>query len=206
MGAKTPVLALLSFLWLGTTATPLQAIPITLLTDLSDRHLQTLEQLVAIAQQNASSVKEASAELGVASLGDDLGVDITSSYSKGSFIENREQFEGNGCDISASLTLNPLAIVTALQKRPTLNAKLKEAKRQKRVEVVQAYVAYLQAKQVTAIAQHRVKLYSAQTVADSDAMTAANELFTANDNERVVLENLAAVVGRSPVELLDFLK
>jgi hypothetical protein len=123
MGAKTPVFALLSSLWLGIIATPLQAIPPTLQTNLSDRHLQTLEKLVVIAQQNASSVKEARVELGVASLGEGLGVEIIS-----------------------------------------------------------------------------------QTVAVSDAMTAANELFTANGNERVALENLAAVVGRSSAELLNFLK
>jgi hypothetical protein len=204
MGAKTPLLALLSSLWLGIIATPLQAIPTILQTDLSDRHFQTLEQLVAIAQQNASSVKEVKAELGVASLGDGLGLEIASSYSKGSFIENREQFEGNGRDISASLTLNLLAIVDALQRRPTLNAKLKEAKSQKRVEVVQAYVAYLQARQAWAIAQHQSQQHLNKV--DAQSLTATNEVFTANGNERVALENLAAVVGQTPDQILELLR
>jgi hypothetical protein len=204
MGAKTPLLALLSSLWLGIIATPLQAIPTILQTDLSDRHFQTLEQLVAIAQQNASSVKEVKAELGVASLGDGLGLEIASSYSKGSFIENREQFEGNGRDISASLTLNLLAIVDALQRRPTLNAKLKEAKSQKRVEVVQAYVAYLQARQAWAIARYRMQQHLNK--ADAEALTTTNEVFTANGNERVALENLATVVGQTPEQILELLR
>jgi hypothetical protein len=42
--------------------------------------------------------------------------------------------------------------------------------------------------------------------ADSELLTATNEVFTANGNERVALENLAAVAERSPADLLDCLE
>lgn len=184
---------------------PVRAIPPTLQTDLSDRNLQTLEKLVAIAQQHTASIKEAKAELGVNSWGDSVVLEIIPSYSTGNFVEDREQFLGNDQSISVSLILNPLQMLSAIQQRPALSAKLKEARRQKRAEVVQAYIAYLQAKQVKTIAQYRMQAHQNKTVADEEFMTATSELFTANTNERVALENLAAVVGQSSTEILHLL-
>jgi hypothetical protein len=183
-----------------------QTLSLPLQTDLSDRDLQTLEKLVETAQQNSGAVKEAKAELGISSWSDSVVFEISPSYSTGNFVEDREQFTGNERSISASLTLNPLEMLRAIQQRPTLSAKLKEARRLKRAEVVQAYITYLQAKQAKAIAQYRMQAHQKKTVADDESMTAIHDLFTANTNERVALENLAAVVGRSPAEILKVLR
>jgi hypothetical protein len=64
-GITTHLLALWGSLWFGLVAAPTQVMPLTLQTDLSDRDLQTLEKLVAIAHQNSASIKEAKAELGI---------------------------------------------------------------------------------------------------------------------------------------------
>jgi outer membrane protein TolC len=181
-----------------------QALPAPLQTDLSDRNLQTLEKLVAIAQQHSAAIKAAKAELGISSWGDSVIFEISPAYSTGSFVEDREQFTGNDRSVSVSLILNPLQIVGALQQHPALRAQLREAIKQKRAEVVEAYIAYLQAKQTQVIAQHQLQQHLNK--ANPEALTVTNEVFIANSNERVALENLAAVVGQTPDQMLEILE
>jgi hypothetical protein len=180
-----------------------QALPAPLQTDLSDRNLQTLEKLVAIAQQHSAAIKAAKAELGISSWGDSVIFEISPAYSTGNFVEDQEQFTGNERSISVSLIFNPLQIVGALQHRPALRAQLREATQQKRAEVVQAYIAYLQAKQTKVVAQHQMQPHLDK--ADPESLTTTNEMFTANSNERVALENPAAVVGQTPDQVLELL-
>ncbi|NJM68601.1 MAG: hypothetical protein HC851_24545 [Acaryochloris sp. RU_4_1] len=206
MEIKVFTSTLLTNLWVALLLTPAQGMPPTLQTDLSNRNLRTLEKLVDIAQQNSAAIKEAKAELGLSSWADSAVLEITPSYSTGNFVEDREQFSESERSFSISLTLNPLQMLSAVQQRPALRAKLKEAIMQKRAEVVQAYIAYLQAKQAKAIAQYQMQPYQNQTAADADSVTAANELFIASSNERVALENLAAAVGHSPTALLNLLQ
>jgi hypothetical protein len=72
-------------------ATSAPANPPTLQTDLSHAHLQTLEKLVNIAQQNSGAIKEAKAELGVSAWGDSVALEITPSYSVGTFVEEGDR-------------------------------------------------------------------------------------------------------------------
>jgi hypothetical protein len=63
--------------------------------------------------------------------------------------------------------------------------------------------AYLEARQVKSIAKYRMQRLrkTNQNLANAEYVTAATELLTANSNERITLESLAAVVGRSCQEI-----
>jgi hypothetical protein len=72
-------------------ATSAPANPPILQTDLSHAHLQTLEKLVNIAQQNSGAIKEAKVDLGVSAWGDSVVLEITPSYSVGTFVEEGDR-------------------------------------------------------------------------------------------------------------------
>jgi hypothetical protein len=182
---------------------PTQAIPPTLQTDLSDRNLQTLEKLIAIAQRTSATVKEAKANLGLAPFNEVVVLGIGTGVNVGTSNElDAENLQEQNFSVEVSVDL--VRVISAFQGIPARRAQVKNAKSQTRVAVAQAYIAYLQAKQAKAIAQYRMQPY--QNPEDAQYITAATELFTANGNERIALESLAAVVGRSPTELLDLLQ
>jgi hypothetical protein len=188
---------------------PAQAIPPTLQTDLSDRNLKTLEQLIAIAQSTSATVKEAKANLGLAPFNEVVVLGIGTGVNVGTSNEpDAENLQEQNFSVEVSVDL--VRVISALQGMPARRAQVTNAKRQTRVAVVQAYIAYLQAKQAKAIAQYRMRPYqnlkSQKSLVDAEYVTAATELLTANGNERIALESLAAVVGRSPTELLNLLR
>jgi hypothetical protein len=188
---------------------PVLALPTApLSTQPSERDRLVLEELVHLAQQNSAAIREAKAALGISAWTDGVGLELSSSYFSSTNRQREEQFEfiEAGRGFSATLTLNPLQMLAAVQQRPVLQAKRDEATRQKRLEVVQAYVAYLQAKQVQILTQLRLQPHKAKPAKDPELLTAQNELFVASSNLLVALEALAVAVGQSSQVLSPLLE
>lgn len=189
-------------------------------TKITSQDWQRLERLVQIAQHYSADVKAASTALGVSAFVETVSLELSQTYSSGSFIEDQEQFPEEERSLEITLTLSPLKIISAIQQRPTLKAQLWEAKQQKRVEVIKAYVAYLQARQTTQIAAYQMQaltnFHSVATRSPSTAVTptltnpayisAAQEMLSANAQEQVALAELAASVGLSGSETLRVLR
>jgi hypothetical protein len=195
----TPIASIIS---LTICIAPVRAIPPTLQTDLTDRNLQTLEKLIAIAQTTAPTIKEAQANLGLAPFNEVIVFNI----SKGSNSEEGDRFDDENrgsSSLSAEISIDLIRVISAFEGMPARKAQLNNAQRQTRLAVTQAYIAYIQAKQVKAIAKYRLQRFgkAKQNIANTDYITATTELLTANSNERITLESLAAAVGRSTQEI-----
>ncbi len=154
MNSRSFFLIFFQIFSLSISAYPVRSFPIQ--TEITPRDERILDRLISIAHQNSASIKEAKAANGFSAFDEIMSLGISPLYSSGSFFENREQFSGIESKFSVELTINPLKIISALEKRPALDAKLQEAHRQKRVEVVKFYTAYLIARQATKIAQSRI--------------------------------------------------
>jgi hypothetical protein len=181
---------------------PVRAIPPNLQTDLTDRNLQTLEKLIAIAQTTAPTIKEAQANLGLAPFNEVIVFNI----SKGSNSEEGDRFDDENrgsSSLSAEISIDLIRVISAFEGIPARKAQLNNAQRQTRLAVTQAYIAYIQAKQVKAIAKYRLQRFgkAKQNITNTEYLTATTELLTANSNERIAFEILAAAVGRSPQEI-----
>jgi hypothetical protein len=166
-------------------------------TQFSERDRLVFEKLVGLAQQNSAAIKEARVALGMSAWTDSVGLELSPSYSVNRLREDQSEFIESGRGFSATLNLNPLQMLAAIQQRPVLRAKRDEAIRQKRLEVLQAYVAYLQAKQTKTLAQLRLQPHQTKPAADLELLAARNELFVASSNLLVALEALAVAVGQS---------
>jgi hypothetical protein len=176
---------------------PVLALPTEpLSTQLSERDRLVLEQLVRLAQQNSAAVREAKVALGISAWTDGVSLELSPAYSINRQREDQFEFTESGRSFSATLSLNPLQMLAAMQQRPVLQAKRDEAIRQKRLEVLQAYVAYLQAKQTQILAQLRLQPHQTKPETDLELLAARNELFVANSNLFVALEALAVAVGQ----------
>jgi hypothetical protein len=189
-------------------------------TKITPQDWQRLERLVQIAQGHSATVKAAKAALGIGAFAETVSLELSQTYSSGSFIEDQEQFPEEERSFEIALTLSPLQIISAIQQRPALKAQLQEAKQQKRVEVIKAYVAYLQARQTTQIATYQMQAFTnrhplatrsssaavTQTLSNPAYVSAAQEMLSANAQEQVALAELAASVGLSESETLAVLR
>ncbi|NJM64871.1 MAG: hypothetical protein HC851_03985 [Acaryochloris sp. RU_4_1] len=194
--------------------------PEPLQTKITSQDWQRLERLVQIAQHHSATIKAASTALGVSAFEETVSLELSQTYSSGSFIEDQEQFPEEENSLEIALTLNPLKIISAIQQRPALKAQLQEAKQQKRVEVIKAYVAYLQARQTTQITAYQMQAFTnrhplaarlpstavTQTLSNPAYVSAAQEMLSANAQEQVALAELAASVGLSESETLRVLR
>ena len=193
---------------LSISAYPVRSFPLQ--TEITARDEVILDRLISIAHQNSASIKEARAATGFSVFDETMTLGISPLYSSGSFFENREQFAGVESKFSVELMINPLKMISALEKRPALDAKLQESHRQKRVEVIKFYTAYLVARQATNIAQSRMAPFmknrraagANSTLRNPEYLAAAKELLSANTQERLAVEELAAAVGLDRSDLL----
>jgi hypothetical protein len=204
MNARLFFVIFFQIISLSISAYPVYSFPIQ--TEITPRDEVIIDRLISIARQNSASIKEATAASGFSVFDETITLGISPFYSSGSFVEEREQFIGIESKFSVELTINPLKIISALEKRPALQAKLQEAHRQKRVEVVKFYIAYLIARQGTKIAQTRIGAARAnKTLPNPEYIAAAKEMLSANTQERLAAEELAAAVGLSRSELLKIM-
>jgi len=214
------------FLFLFTTHYPLStAFSQTLPSFFTDSDLQTLEQLIAIAEQNDLQILEYMAELGTnesslsfqGRLGEALSVNAGTSIS-GSYYGQAE------LSYSLSVSLDVMDLLTVSEGSSVIEQRIVSAKLNTRVRVVEAFVAYkialvnaeTRARAVEAsqaryeVAVTRVQagesILSSQINAQSDLASAGLSLYSANGDVIVSLEKLAAVVGVSPFDMSVLLK
>jgi hypothetical protein len=186
-------------------------------TEISDRDIKIIEQLVAIAQRKSSQVQEAKAAMGLSAFTDIVSIELSPSQTTinstlpDTSSENERSF-------SISMTIDPVRLLNTIQQFPIREARWHEAKQQRRVVVIQYYVAYLQARQATKIAAYRMQkialvalkneriaslknsLTSSGQVnflGNPDYVAAATEMLNTNTRERLALEELAACIGLS---------
>jgi hypothetical protein len=182
-------------------ALPAQSLPLQ--TELTPQDLERIERLIALAQRQSPEIKEARAELGLTPFNEVIIVGLNTGLNN--FNTNEPEAEPvQERTVGVELYIDLVRAINAVQSYPARRSRLAFAQRQTRVLVVQAYVAYLQARQAWAIAQHQSQPHLNKV--DAQSLTATNEVFTANGNERVALENLAAVVGQTPDQILELLR
>lgn len=120
----------------------------------------------------------------------------------------------NENSFSFTITIDPIKLVSTFVQLPIMEARWNEAKHQKRVAVMQYYIAYLQARQTAKIAAYRMQKFTqgnrianldsqgtpsdtAIHLANPNYVAAATEMLNRNTRERMALEELAACVGLS---------
>jgi len=191
----------------------------------TDSDLQTLEQLIVIAEANDLQILEYQAELGVnenefgftGRLGEALSVNAGTSVS-GSYYGQAE------LSYSLSVSLDVMDLLSVSNGSSVIEQRIVSAKLNTRVRVVEAFVAYkislinaeTRARSVEAsqaryeVAVTRVQagesILSSQINAQSDLASAGLSLYSANGDVIVALEKLAAVVGVSPFYMSVLLK
>jgi hypothetical protein len=143
-----------------TTPGKAEPLPEPLQTEVTQQDLAIVDRLVQIAQRNSDDVKVAKAALGVSAFQNTLSVELEPSRTITRSNEPDEASRSSDRSFSVVVTLNPISVVSAVQQRPALRARLDEAKRQKRVEVMKHYFAYLQARQATQIAVHQMQAFT----------------------------------------------
>ncbi|MBD2197728.1 MULTISPECIES: hypothetical protein [Calothrix] len=185
-------------------------------TQISDRDGKIIELLVAIALSQSSQVREAKAAMGWSAFTDVLTVELspsqtTTNYNLPEILSESERSFG------ISITIDPIRLLNVINELPIRQARWHETKQQKRLAVIQYYLAYLQAQQATKIAAYRMQQITptvgkteriasvnsqvtvAQPVslANPEYVAAATEMLNTNARERLALEELAACIGLS---------
>lgn len=195
--------------------------PQILQTQISQRDMQIIDRLVKIAQRKSSQVRESRAAMSLSRFVDVVSIEVAPYRLNRQYISSSPSSEDeNG--LTATITIDPVKLVNAFAQQPIATARWEEAKNQKRVAVIQYYFAYLQARQATRIATHKMaKFTHTPTVASTgrttsnspttnhldnpDYVTAATEMLAASTRERVALEELAASVGLSTEDAIAIL-
>ncbi|QDL12263.1 hypothetical protein DP113_15280 [Brasilonema octagenarum UFV-E1] len=183
--------------------------PEPLQTEITQKDLNIIEQLVLIAQRNSAQVQETKAEMGLSAFSDIVSVELSPSQTTTN-LTLPEVSSVSEDSFSLTVTFDPIKLVSTIKKLPVIQARWNEAKLQKRVAIVKNYVAYLQARQAWKIAAYRMQKLSANRLnsqttspgsvddlANADYVTAVTQMLSTSTNERVALEELAASVGLS---------
>ncbi len=166
-----------------------QGRPETLQTQITQHDLVIIDRLVQIAQTNSVEVKTAKAALGVSAFQDVVSLEFGPSQSFSSSDSVEEPTSSNESGFFVTVTVEPIRVMSAIQQLPILSAGLANTKRQKRVEVVKLYMAYLQARQSAKIAR---------ISAPAQEPAIAAEQLAASGQELIALEELAASLGLTP--------
>lgn len=200
---------------------PNQANKLELLqTDITQNDLKIIEQLATIAENNSSEVMEAKSATGWRAFQNVVSIEVspsmTTSYNSPDDSEEKES------SFYLSITLDPIKLISAFDEKRIFQARLHEAKQQKRLAVIRYYLAYLQAHQAVKIAAYRMKnsinderiasinlqskpYESPNSIANPNYVTIATEMLNSNAKEQVALEELAACVGLSTSTILNII-
>ncbi|BAY10159.1 hypothetical protein [Calothrix sp. NIES-2098] len=199
--------------------------PQILQTEISDRDLKIIEQLVAIAQHRSSQVREAKAAMGWSAFTNVLSLEFSPSQTTTNYNLPELAAESES-SFGISMTIDPIRLLNVIQELPLRTARWQEAKQQKRLAVLQFYLAYLQARQAKKIAAYRMQqlaVAEAKTgqiasvnsqvniphqvsLANPNYVAAATEMLNTNARERLALEELAACVGLSSQATITLLE
>ncbi|MBW4602166.1 MAG: hypothetical protein KME29_21990 [Calothrix sp. FI2-JRJ7] len=190
-------------------------------TEITLRDFKIVEQLVTIAQRNSALVQETKAAMGLSAFQDILFVELAPSQTTTSSALP-DTSSASERSFSVTITVDPIKLVGAVSLIPVREARWNEAKHQKRLTVVQNYLAYIQARQVSKVAAYRMQKF-AQSVrvasvnsptsppekinhlANAEYVTAATEMLNANAREQITLEELAACIGLSPQQTINII-
>lgn len=193
----------------------------TLQTEISQRDMQIIERLVAIAQRRSSEVQETEASMGLSMFEDVVSVELSPSQTTSNSTPDASLVNENS--FSLTVTVDPIKLISRIGKFPVIQARLNEAKHQKRLAVIQFYIAYLQARQATKIAAYRMQKLAGTSriasvnsptgsttgvynLANPDYVSAATEMLNTNAREQIAIEELAACVGLPAEKVLEVIK
>jgi hypothetical protein len=184
-------------------------------TNVTQSDVKIIEQLVTIAEQNSSEVLEAKSAAGWRAFEDVVSIELSPSLTSTNYNSPNESEERES-SLYLSITLDPIKLISAFEQKPIFQARLHEAKQQKRLAVIRHYLAYLQARQSVKIATYRIQNFTnnereriaslnaqtnspenLQSLANADYVAAATEMLNSNAREQIALEELAACVGLS---------
>jgi hypothetical protein len=182
-------------------------------TEITEKDLQIIDQLVRIAERNSYQVREAKSTMGVSAFVDIVSIELSPSQSRTKYrtpdypSEDEESF-------SVSVTIDPIKIFSTINQIPVMEARLRETKQKTRLVVMKQYFAYLQARQASKIAAYRMqKFQEGEAIAsnvslgnyrqldNADYIAFATDMLSKNAQERIALEELAAAVGLSSQEM-----
>lgn len=182
-------------------------------TNITQTDIKIIEQLVTIAEKNASEVLDAKSATGWGAFQDVVSLELSPSFTNTNYNSPDEPQERES-SFYLSISFDPIKLITTFQKKPVFQARLHEAKQQKRLAVIRYYLAYLQARQAVKIAAYRMQNFtsderiaslnsqtnppgSLKSLANADYVAAATEMLNSNVRKQVALEELAACVGLS---------
>lgn len=192
---------------------------------------RVMEELIGIAVRNAPAVRDAQAEMGVAPFIDAFVVEIapsrlSSTLTDASIPDIEGPYRTSDSSTTSTFTFNPIQLINGIQKIPALQSHLRDAQQQTRVAVIESYVAYVQARQSTAISTRQLNTVVASILEQSqvasvqlnpvpassilenneDYIAAATESLAANSDAIVALETLAATVGMPTQDMLTVIE
>jgi hypothetical protein len=192
-------------------------------TEITQRDFKIIEQLVSIAQRNSALVQETRAAMGLSAFQDILFVELAPSQTTTiSALPDTESASERS--FSVTITVDPIKLVGAVSLIPIREARWNEAKHQKRLAVVQYYLAYLQARQASKIAAYRMQKFAQNShvaslkspttspreqpnhLANAEYTAAATEMLNASTREQLTLEELAACIGLSPQKTITVIR
>ncbi len=186
-------------------------------TEITEKDLQIIDQLVRIAEKNSSQVRGVKSAMGVNAFVDVVSIELSPSQSSTKYI-NPDFPSENEQSFSVSLTIDPIKIFSTINQIPVMKARLRETKQKTRLGVMKKYLAYLQARQTSKIAAYRmqkfregehiasnVSLGNSRLLDNTDYVAAATNMLNKNAEERIALEEFAAAVGLSSQEMMDVL-
>ncbi|NJM73123.1 MAG: hypothetical protein HC862_24965 [Scytonema sp. RU_4_4] len=190
-------------------------------THISQRDLKIIEQLVAIAQHNSAQVQETKAAMGLRAFADIVTIEISPSQTTTNYTSPDASPE-NERSLSFTITVDPIKFLGSFRQLPVMQARWNEARVQKRVAVVQYYLAYLQARQATLIASYQMQKFTISSpiaslhsqansssnvnnLTNPEYVAAATQMLKTSAQERIALEELASCVGLSPQAIIALL-
>ncbi|MDJ0732568.1 MAG: hypothetical protein QNJ47_00540 [Nostocaceae cyanobacterium] len=186
-------------------------------TEITEKDLQIIDQLVRIAEKNSYQVREAKSTMGVNAFLDVVSIELSPSQSSTKY-RTPDFYSEDERSFSVSLTIDPIKIFSTINQIPVMEGRLREIKQQTRLAVIKRYLAYLQARQASKIAAYRmqkfpegeriasnVSLGSSQQLHNADYVVAATHMLNKNAEEKIALEELAAAVGLSSQEMINVL-
>ncbi|AFY44044.1 hypothetical protein [Nostoc sp. PCC 7107] len=188
-------------------------------TNITENDIKIIEQLVTIAERHSSEVLEAKSVTGWRAFQDVISIELSPSLTTTNYNSPSES-EARESSLYFSITLDPIKLISAFEQKPIFQARLHEAKQQKRLAVIRHYLAYVQARQAVKIAAYRMQNLtdneriaglnpqtkrpeSLQILANAEYVAAATEMLNSNTQKQLALEELAACVGLSTSAMIN---
>ncbi|MBD2435863.1 hypothetical protein [Nostoc sp. FACHB-110] len=189
-------------------------------THLTQNDIKIIERLVTIAERNSSEVLDAKSATGWRAFQDVVSIELSPSLTTTNYNALEHTSEERENSLYLSITLDPIKLISAFEQKPIFQARLNEAKQQKRLTVIRQYLAYIQARQAVQIAAYRMQNFTnneqiaslnaqtpekLQSLANVEYVAAATEMLNSNAREQIALEELAACVGLSTSAMMNIM-